>query len=179
MAGGLIDGGVALYSYAKGEIDSEELKEALVDTTAKAATTIYFTKAVVAIMGKSVSPIVPLAVYTTASFVFTATKDIIKNAKLNAEEHERMTALLKETTRQINEYNIQLHDYLNRCAENQRRIMNEFLTSFNYNLETGENYDEALNAIVRFANQAGIALQHVNFDEFSDAMKRKETFRLG
>lgn len=33
-----------------------------------------------AIMGKSVSPIVPLAVYTTASYVFAATREIIKNA---------------------------------------------------------------------------------------------------
>ncbi len=34
-----IDGGVALYSYARGEIDEQQLKEQLVDTTAKAATT--------------------------------------------------------------------------------------------------------------------------------------------
>lgn len=51
MAGGIIDGGVALYSYARGEIDEQQLKEQLVDTTAKAATTIYFTKAVGTIMG--------------------------------------------------------------------------------------------------------------------------------
>lgn len=93
MAGGLIDGGVALYAYAKGEIGHEELKEALIDTTAKATTTIYFTKAVTAIMGKSVSPILLLAVYATASYVFTATREIIKNANLNAEEYNRMAAL--------------------------------------------------------------------------------------
>lgn len=178
MAGGLIDGGVALYAYAKGEIGHEELKEALVDTTAKATTTIYFTKAVTAIMGKSVSPIVPLAVYTTASYVFTATREIIKNAKLNAEEYGRMTALLEESSRQIEEYNQQLHNYLTRCEANQRRIMNEFLSSFRYNLETGENYDEAIMAISRFAEQAGIALQHISFEGFSEAMRKKEVFCL-
>lgn len=57
-------------------------------------------------------------------------------------------------------------------------MMNEFLTSFNYNLETGENYDEAFRAIVRFADQAGIALQHVSFTDFSEAMKRKDVFTL-
>ncbi len=60
----------------------------------------------------------------------------------------------------------------------QRRMMEEFLQAFNYNLETGENYDEALNAIVRFANQAGIALQHASFDDFSNAMRRKDVFVL-
>lgn len=178
MAGGLIDGGVALYAYAKGEIGHEELKEALIDTTAKATTTIYFTKAVTAIMGKSVSPIVPLAVYTTASYVFTATREIIKNANLNAEEYNRMAALLDESTRQINEYNQQLHNYLARCEVNQRRIMNEFLTSFNYNMETGENYDEAILAITKFAEQAGITLKYVKFDDFSAAMKNREVFML-
>ena len=129
-------------------------------------------------MGKSVSPIVPLAVYTTASYVFTATREIIKNANLNAEEYNRMAALLDESTRQINEYNQQLHNYLARCEVNQRRIMNEFLTSFNYNMETGENYDEAILAITKFAEQAGITLKYVKFDDFSAAMKNREVFML-
>ena len=32
--------------------------------------------------------------------------------------------------------------------------------------ETGENYDVAINAIVQFANETGIILQHVDFDDF-------------
>lgn len=178
MAGGLIDGGVALYSYAKGEIGPEELVESLVDTTAKATTTIYFTKAVTAIMGQAVNPMVPLAVYTTASYVFTATKEIIKNANLNAAEYDRMTAILQESTRQINEFHAQLNANIARCEANQRRMMNDFLETFDYNLSTGEDYDRALLAIVCFAEQAGIALQYVNFDEFSNAMRSKQTFRL-
>lgn len=178
MAGGLLDGGVSLYAYAKGEIGHQELRDALVDTTAKATTTIYFTKAVTAIMGKSVSPIVPLAVYTTASYVFTATREIIKNAKLNEEEYRRMAALQEEFSRQIDEYNHLLHNYLTRCEVNQKRIMNEFLNSFKYNLETGENYDEAIMAIVRFAEQAGIALKYADFNEFSMAMSKKDFFIL-
>ena len=85
-----------------------------------------------------------------------------------------MTALLDESTRQINEYNQQLHNYLARCEVNQRRIMNEFLTSFNYNMETRENYDEAILAITKFAEQAGITLKYVKFDDFSAAMKNRE-----
>lgn len=178
MAGGLIDGGAAIYAYAKGEIDCAELKEALIDTTAKATTTIYFTKAVTAIKGKSVDPIIPLTVYTTASYVFTATREIIKNAKLNTEEYNRMAALLEESTKQKNEYNQHLQQYLARCEASQRRAMNEFLSSFTYNMETDENYDEALLAITRFASQAGITLQHAKFEDFSKAMKNKEVFSL-
>lgn len=104
MAGGIIDGGVALYSYARGEIDEQQLKEQLVDTTAKAATTIYFTKAVGTIMGSAVNPILPIVVYTTASYVVTCTREIIKNANLNAAEYDRMTAILLESAREMDEY---------------------------------------------------------------------------
>lgn len=178
MAGGIIDGGVALYSYAMGEISETELKDALVDTTAKAATTIYFTKAVTAIMGKAVNPFVPIAVYTTASYVVTCTREIIRNANLNAEEYERMASILQEATRQMNDYHINFKQHVARCEERQRAMLDGFIESFEYNLETGENYDQALLSIVKFADEAGIALQYVNFDDFQSAMRSKESFVL-
>ena len=178
MAGGIIDGGVALYSYARGEIDEQQLKEQLVDTTAKAATTIYFTKAVGAIMGSAVNPILPMVVYTTASYVVTCTREIIKNAKLNAEENDRITAILQESIREMNEYHEEFKQHVAKCEERQRRMFDRFIDTFEYNLETGENYDQALYAICQFADEAGIALQHVVFDEFSNAMRSKESFVL-
>ncbi|SKC04676.1 hypothetical protein SAMN06296386_11576 [Lachnospiraceae bacterium] len=178
MAGGLIDGGVALLSYAKGEIDETELKEQIIDTTAKSATTIFFSRAVSGIMGKKVNPLVPFAVYTTASYVFTATREIIKNAKLEAEENDRLTAILVESKRQIDEYEAKLKAQIAQVELSQKKNMEEFLNTFNYNLKTGENYDEALTAIVKFADQAGIVLQHASFEDFSEAMRRKDVFVL-
>jgi hypothetical protein len=178
MAGGLIDGGVALFSYAKGEISSVELKEQLVDTTVKATTTVFFTKAVSAILGKAVNPFVPMVVYTAASFIITGTRDIIKNAKLEAEECDRMTALLEEATRVAEENQRQFMLYVEKCEENQRKILNDYLDSFSYNMETGDNYDQALFSISRFADRAGISLQYLDFNDFKDAMNSKESFVL-
>lgn len=178
MAGGLIDGGVALLAYAKGEINESELKDQIIDTTAKSTITIFFSRAVTEAMGKKVNPLVPFAVYTTASYVFTATKEIIKHANLEAEESDRLTVILIESKKQVDEYEAKLKSQISQVELSQKRMMEEFLYSFNYNLETGENYDEALNAIVRFADQAGIVLQHTSFEEFSDAMRRKDIFVL-
>ena len=154
------------------------MRDQLVDTTAKAASTIFFTKAVVAILGKTVSPFVPMAIYTTASYVVTCTREIIKNAKLEAEEYERMAAILQESTRQMNKYREEFELHVARCEENQRLMLDQFIDSFEYNLETGENYDQALNSIVRFANNTGIALQHVDFRDFQEAMRSREPFVL-
>lgn len=178
MAGGVIDGGVALYSYARGEITPEQLRDELIDTTAKAATTVYYTKAVTAILGASVNPFVPMAVYTTASYIITCTREIIRNAKLNTEEYERLTAILEESTRATKEAHAEFAKHVAQCEERQRSILNQFIESFEYNIDTGENYDESLIAIVNFANQAGFALQNVNFDDFAQAMTSHKTFRL-
>lgn len=178
MAGGVIDGGVALYSYARGEITPEQLRDELIDTTAKAATTVYYTKAVTAILGASVNPFVPMAVYTTASYIITCTREIIRNAKLNTEEYERLTAILEESTRATKEAHAEFAKHVAQCEERQRSMLNQFIESFEYNIDTGENYDESLIAIVNFANQAGFALQNVNFDDFAQSMTSHKTFRL-
>lgn len=178
MAGGIVDGGVALYSYARGEITVEELRDQLVDTTAKAATTIYFTKAVGAIMGSAVNPFFPMVVYTTASYVFACTREIINNAKLNATEYERMASILIESRRAIDEYHEQFKLTIMECEERQREMLEGFIGTFDYNIKTGENYDEAIFAIVAFSDTAGIVLQHVGFQEFAEAMNSEEPFML-
>lgn len=179
MAGGVIDCGVSLYSYALGEIDEEELKNQVVDTTARATTTIFFTKAVTEVMGKTVSPIVPMAVYTTANYIFTATREIIKNANLNAEEYNRMAAILCESKRQMDEYNQKLHAEFERIDATEKQRMEKFFQTFKYNMETGESYDQAIDAIVELADQAGIFLKYASLNDFSTAMTNKDTFRLG
>lgn len=178
MAGGIVDGGVALYSYARGEITAEQLKDQLVDTTAKAAITVYYTKAVAAIMGNAVNPIFPMVVYTSASYVFACTREIINNAKLNAEEHERMASILHESKLMIDEYHEQFKQRVKQCEESQREMLDSFINTFDYNISTGENYDEAIYSIVTFADKAGIALQHIKFQEFADAIKSDQPLRL-
>ena len=180
MAGGIVDGGVSLYRYATGEIGAEELRDQLIDTTAKATTTIFYTKAVEAILGTSVSPFVPMMVYTTASYILTATREIIKNAKLNIEEYDRMTAVLEEATRTAKAYKKQMHVEIERVANQQQALFNGFIDTFEYNIQTGENYDKALMSIVSFANEAGMQLKHTNFADFKAAMTDpNEVFVLG
>ena len=177
MAGAMIDGGVALYSYAKGEISGEQLQEELVNTTCKASATIYFTKAVTAVAGTS-NPFLPIAVYSTASYVVTCTREILKNAELNVAEYQRLTAILESSTETLKEYREQVRENMALAAENQRRVMDNMLQTFDYNLETGENYDKALMSIVNFANETGIALQHADFNEFQMAMESTDSFVL-
>lgn len=177
MAGGIIDCGVSIYSYAKGEINAEQLTEEMISTSAKSVTTIFYSKAVEAALG-SVSPFVPMAIYTLSSYVVMCTKEIIKNAKLNAQEYERVAALLYEATEQMKVYHSQINAKISAIEEHNRHAMDQFLNAFEFNVDSSENYDMAICAIVHFSNQMGIQLQHVNYDEFEMAMFSDDDFYL-
>lgn len=178
IAGGILDGGIALYSYAKGDIDEHKLKDELVDTTIKSAATIYYTKSICAIAGNSVNPFIPMAVYTAASFIVTSTREIIRNANLRAEESSKLKAIYEESARIAREQHEEFKKYIELCESSQINMLNEFIDTFEYNFENSLNYDIAINSITKFAHQARIALQHVDFEDFSNVMKNKQTLRL-
>lgn len=177
IAGGIIDGGVAIYEYGKGEITAEELKESLQNTVVKSTATIYFTKAISTVVGKA-NPFIPMAIYSAASYVVTCTREIIKNAKLNAQEYRRLATLNDETTKLVIEFREYLEKQMRQYADSKKKILQGFLNDFDYNLKIGENYDKAIYSIINFANETNLALQHIDFDEFSKAMLTDEKFIL-
>ncbi len=177
LAGGMIDGGVALYSYAMGELTPNELKEQLTDTTVRAVSTVYFTKAVEAAVGTA-DPFLPIAIYTVASYVVACTKSILKEAMLNEQEYERLTAVHNESAKMLEEFNTQLQKDIYSYSVEKRGIMYGFLNEFDYEMSTGENYDRALRSILKFADQTGMVLQHRSFSEFEEAMNSSDDFVL-
>lgn len=179
IAGSIVDGGVALYSYAKGEISLKEMQQQLIDTTIKSTTTIYYTKAVTAIMGQSLNAIFPVAVYTSANYIVACTREIIKNAKLEEAEYNRMRYVLEDSIETTKKYHDEFKTMIENCEESQRIMYLNFINSFNYNLDTGEGYNDSINAIMHFAQSAGIQLKLTDFNDFKNAMLSNENLKLG
>ena len=65
------------------------------------------------------------------------------------------------------------------CEESQRIMYLNFINSFNYNLDTGEGYNDSINAIMHFAQSAGIQLKLTDFNDFKNAMSSNENLKLG
>lgn len=177
LSGGMIDGGVALYKYAKGGLTPEELRDELLETTVKSVSTVYFTKAVEMALGKA-NPFLPIAVYTTASYVVTCTKEIIQNAELKADEFNRMADLYNESTAVLQNFHDQLVFNMQEFTLERKYAMEQFLDTYEYNIATGANYEKALNCLLDFANQLGMEIKHASFDEFKQAMKSDDEFVL-
>ena len=103
---------------------------------------------------------------------------IVEQAELNAAEYDRMTALLKESTRLEQEYHRQLMDFMKQYEQQQRTRLNSLLDAFAYLADDDTNYERAVYAILNYADQTGLALQHRDFDAFRAAMCSEEEFVL-
>lgn len=178
IAGGIIDGGVALFKYAKGEIDASQLKDELVVTVVKSTSMVFIANALTTMTGGAVNPFISMAIYVSLGSVINCCKEIIANAKINIAQSEKLEALYNESLKEREiQYN-ELDNYLKSFTAEQRRQFNTFLKRFDYNFETGENYDEAINAIIEISNYLNIELKHVEFDDFKKAMKNDDPFKL-
>lgn len=178
IAGGIIDGGVALFKYAKGEIDASQLKGELVASVVKSTSMIFIANALTTMTGGAVNPFISMAIYVSLGSVINCCKEIIVNAKMNIAQSEKLTAIYNESLKEREKQYKELVGYLKSFTLEQRRQFNTFLDKFNYNFETGENYDEAINAIVEISNYLNIELKHVEFNDFKNAMKNDEPFKL-
>ena len=113
-----------------------------------------------------------------AAYVVSCTRAIVEQAELNAAEYDRMTALLKESTRLEQEYHHQLMDFMKQYEQQQRTRLNSLLDAFAYLADDDTNYERAVYAILKYADQTGLALQHRDFDAFRAAMCSEEEFVL-
>ena len=177
IAGSVIDCGVGVYDLIRGEINAKQFAERIEDTTIKAAVTVYFSKVAVAVFGVS-NPIVTIAVYSVANYVIASTREIIKNANLNAEEAERAVAINNEMAKLIRDYREDIVSQINEYQANYRVSMSNLLESFDRGIASEDDLDSAVYAIIDYAEETGLALQHTDFDDFSDAMMSDKPFSL-
>ena len=178
IAGGIIDGGVALFKYAKGEIDSRQLKEELTVTVVKSTSMVCLSNAISALTGGAINPFISMAIYVSLGSIINCCREIICNAKMNIAESDRLAAIYKSSFKEREQQYKELDEYLKEFSTEQRNKFDKCINRLNYNFETGENYDEAINAIVDAANCLNIELQHVEFSDFKNVMLSDESFKL-
>ena len=177
LASGILDCGTYVYAYAKGEIDEQQMAEGILNTAGKGAATVYFTNLVTKTLGIS-NPCIPMAIYTTFSFIASSTKAVIENANLRAEEYQRLTLFFEQATEMQKDYHQQILASIDKCEIRVRNNMRSLIESYDYDIGTGRNYDNALRSLTTFARSMGIALQYADYSSFEDAMIHGETFRL-
>ena len=176
-AGAVIDVGVSVYDYIAGNIDGDELAKQVGDTGVKTLTTIYMTKAIGAVIGSS-GAMLPLVMYSVSSYMISATRAIMENCRLNAEEYDRAARLLREETEVIYRQKAILEEGMKRYTTARKNAMRNLLVDFDEAMWNGGDYDRAISSILIFAEETGISLQYADRNHYDRAMANRETFVL-
>ncbi|NCD10103.1 MAG: hypothetical protein EOL98_11890 [Negativicutes bacterium] len=178
IAASVIDCGASIYAYAKGEITGSKLQENIGDTALKASATIYFTKAIGLAVGSTGGVFLPIAIYSISSYVLLTTKAIMEQAKLNAQEYNRLAALHDEATAAVKQYRKKLNEEFEKYRADKKSIMDNFIINFDNGLFNTHNYNEAIDSIVKLSNQMHYSIKNRDFNDFCDAMGAQEEFVL-
>ena len=168
-----------LRTYADQEITITEMTALLAEIFSESPVTLQLRESFKDNGSKNTALIVPLTVFTAFSMICTCSKEIIRQEKLEEEGRLRMKTMYEESARMMHDSTIELERFISQSELKQRRMLNSMIASFNYDVMTGENYQEAVDSIVRFAYQAGITLHDTTMEEFSEKMKKQETMVLG
>ena len=178
LAAAVVDCGVSIYAYAKGEIDGSQLVEELKATAIQSSSAYYFTAALKTTIGVSGGVFLPMAIYTATSYMLMSTKAIIDQAKLNAIEYRRVAKLYDEETAIIKEYRQIMNREFAVYRKDKQEAMQRFLSIIDTSTFTEQNYSQAIYAMVGLSNQLQYSLQHKEFAEFDSAMKSQNDFVL-
>jgi len=172
VAAGLVDCGASVIDYARGAISAEQLQEQLIDSVGKSIVSVCITKGVAYAFG-SAGGFVPLAAYTVASWVFSITRDILRENELAIEEARRVAALYAAAQKQMEESRAQLEVLFAQLKEERGKAMRGFVASFDAGMAAGD-YEAMAAAVAVFAADMHLELQHTDFEQFSRDMNDKD-----
>lgn len=178
MASGIIDCGVTVYSFAKGEISAEEAMERMGQTSFVTASGIFsglvagvaFGPGIIATMGS-------MAGYILATHVYQSCIAIFKSAKLAEEEAERLVALLNESIEQMKQQRVLFERYVEEQLKAKSNHYKKCFKAIESGLETGNPATVAY-ALQDFASTFGHQLKLVSFEEFDAYMEKNDTLHL-
>lgn len=178
LAAGVVDCGVSIYAYAKGEIDEKQLMAEMKTTVIQSSSAYYFTTALKTTVGASGGVFLPMAIYAATSYMLMSTKAIIDQARLNAQEYRRVANLYNEETAVLREYRQVLNKEFAAYRKDRKVAMQRFLDIVDVSTFNERNYSQAIYAMVGLSNQMQFSIQHKEFAEFDVAMRSDGDFVL-
>ncbi len=177
IASGVIDVGITVISYARGEIDSEQAMIQIGEKGFNTMSSVYSGMVAGAVFGPGGALVGSLVGYMLASNVYQTCIDTFKHAKLREEEAIRLIALYDESIRLMKEERENFERYIARRLENNSHQFNKFLVGIETGLKNGD-LSYSIQSMSELASYFGKELKYVKFDDFDQAMKSEEPLIL-
>ena len=177
MASALVETGVTVRAFAKGEITAEEAGERIGQTGCSAAGGIYVGAAAGSIFGPPGAVVGSMVGYMATAWIYQSCMAVLKQANLAEEEAARLEALCSEAVR---EWNLRRQEFDSRMAgllEERHTAFSRCFVAIDEALESNET-DNVVRGLAQLATMTGSALKFEGFEEFKELMKQETDARL-
>lgn len=177
IAAGVIDVGITVVSYVKGEIDSEQAMIQVGEKGFNTMSSVYGGMAVGAVFGPGGALVGSLVGYMLASNVYQICIDTFKHAKLREEEAYRLIALYEESIGMMKSEREKIERYISERLVSNERQFNKLFIGMESGLKNND-IENSIRSMSELASYFGENLKYIEFKEFDDAMKSESTLIL-
>lgn len=177
LASAMLDVGVSVYSYAKGDISAQDLRDKMEEVSVKTVSTVYISQAAQVSLGLAPGAFVPIVAYTLSYYVYASCKTVFDNAKLKEEEAEKIIALYNEAIRNLEEQRVEMEKAIQDKLDTNKQMFTELIEALDNGIQNN-NLDKSINALENFALSFGKELKLSKFDDFDKFMLSSNTLKL-
>ena len=174
MAASIINSGLIIYKYAKGEITAEDTMIQLGQTGVSTTYGLYVGAAVGAITsGPIMAAVATTAGFLIANYAYQSGVAVLKEAKLAEHEAAKVIALCKESIEQLD----RLRGEFERETANEiglrEKSFDQLFAAMNQGMADGD-YLKTINGLSTFAANMGLSLKLERFEKFDAFMLEGE-----
>ena len=173
LAAALIETGVVVYDYMKGEISAGEAAERIGCTGSSTLASIYTGAAAGSFFGPPGAVLGAMAGYMITSSVYQSCIAIMRNVRLAEEEAARIVALCEQAVKSLDQERVSFETILNEHLNERQVKFDGFFMAIDKALDA-DRTDDAILALSDLVASCGQELRFMNFEEFDTFMRESD-----
>lgn len=178
IASGVVDVGVTVYSYVRGEITGEEARDRITSTGVATVGGMYSGYvAQLLVASNPIAAAASIAGYWVASSIYQTCRALQKEAKLATEEADRVERLCEAASRELRLQQAQFERLFDERMSDRKREFAKCFASIDRGMRA-HRFTETTNALADLAVLFGHHLEYGTFADFDRAMREGGPMRL-
>ena len=174
LAASLIETGVIVYDYTKGDISAGEAAERIGRSGCSTLAGIYTGAAAGAVFGPAGAVVGSIAGYMVTTSVYQSCIAIMRNARLAEEEADRVAALCEQAVWSLDQQRESFETTLNEHLNERQARFDGYFKEIDEALGA-DRADDAILALSALVASCGRELRLVNFEDFDEFMIESNT----
>ncbi|MBU7005815.1 hypothetical protein [Phosphitispora fastidiosa] len=177
IAVGMIDVGITVIDFIKGDIDSEQAMIQIGEKGFSTMASVYSGMTAGVVFGPGGALVGSLIGYMLASNIYQTCVDTFKHAKLREEEAVRLIRLYEESIEVMRAERAQFEKLVEERLQKNQYVFNNFFNNFDEGVMKSDLM-LCINSMSEIASYFGKELKHADFEDFDSFMKSNDTLIL-